>query len=102
MEGRSRSDDRSSSCFAPKRDGLCSPSRQVADKTSAGGKSELHRAMRRVTPGQGDLTESGTENIPPRLRFRLLEARASAGKPVMKVGLLLVARMLEGRRAEAR
>ena len=31
----------------------------------AGGKSELRRAVRRVTPGQGDLKESGTENIPP-------------------------------------
>jgi hypothetical protein len=30
-----------------------------------GGKYELHRAARRVTPGQGDLTESGTENTPP-------------------------------------
>jgi len=30
-----------------------------------GGKSELQRAVRRVMPGQGDLTESGTENIPP-------------------------------------
>jgi hypothetical protein len=29
-----------------------------------GGKSELRRAVRRVTPGQGDLKESGTENIP--------------------------------------
>jgi hypothetical protein len=28
----------------------------------AGGKSELRRAVRRVTPGQGDLKESGTEN----------------------------------------
>jgi hypothetical protein len=27
-----------------------------------GGKSELRRAVRRVTPGQGDLKESGTEN----------------------------------------
>ena len=31
----------------------------------AGGKSELRRAVRRVTPGQGDLKDSGTENIPP-------------------------------------
>ena len=31
----------------------------------AGGKSELHRAVRRVIPGQGNLTDSGTENIPP-------------------------------------
>src|SRR5262245_34461304 len=29
------------------------------------GKSELRRAVRRVTPGQGNLKESGTENIPP-------------------------------------
>ena len=31
----------------------------------ARGKSELRRAVRRVTPGQGNLKESGTENIPP-------------------------------------
>jgi hypothetical protein len=31
----------------------------------AGGKSELRRAVRRVTPGQGDLKESGTENTQP-------------------------------------
>ena len=30
-----------------------------------GGKSELHRIVRRVTPGQGDLKESGTETKPP-------------------------------------
>jgi len=35
-----------------------------------GGKSELHRAVRRVTPGQGNLTESGTENIPPAFVLR--------------------------------
>jgi hypothetical protein len=34
-------------------------------KAMAGGKSELRRAVRRVTPGQGDLKDSGTENIPP-------------------------------------
>ena len=34
----------------------------------AGGKSELRRAVRRVTPGQGNLKESGTENIPPDVR----------------------------------
>ncbi len=32
-----------------------------------GGKSELRRAVCRVIPGQGDLKESGTEKIPPRL-----------------------------------
>ena len=37
----------------------------AARKASAGGKSELRRAVRRVTPGQGNLKESGTENIPP-------------------------------------
>ena len=30
-----------------------------------GGKSELRRAVRRLMAGQGDLKESGTENIPP-------------------------------------
>src|SRR5439155_1541235 len=29
------------------------------------GKSELRRAVRRVTPGQGNLKESGTENTQP-------------------------------------
>ena len=33
-------------------------------KSAAGGKSELRRAVRRVTPGRGNPTESGTENIP--------------------------------------
>ena len=39
----------------------------TASSRSAGGrgKSELRRAVRRVTPGQGNLTDSGTENIPP-------------------------------------
>jgi len=35
------------------------------ERAQAGGKSELRRAVRRVTPGQGNLKESGTENIPP-------------------------------------
>src|SRR3954462_4249795 len=33
---------------------------------SKGGKSELRRAVRRVTPGRGNSKDSGTENIPPR------------------------------------
>ena len=37
---------------------------RLARRATAGGKSELRRAVRRVTPGQGDLKESGTENIP--------------------------------------
>jgi len=41
----------------------------AASQTTAGalrirGKSELRRAVRRVTPGQGNLKDSGTENIP--------------------------------------
>src|SRR5204862_3142429 len=39
------------------------PSR--ASRASARGKSELRRAVRRVTPGRGNPKESGTENIPP-------------------------------------
>jgi len=38
---------------------------RLARAAKAGGKSELRRAVRRVTPGQGNLKESGTENIPP-------------------------------------
>ena len=40
----------------------------VADgsMSSIGGKSELHRAGCRVTPGGGDPKESATEKIPPR------------------------------------
>src|SRR5205823_1845778 len=34
-------------------------------RASARGKSELRRAVRRVTPGQGDLKDSGTENTQP-------------------------------------
>jgi len=36
-----------------------------ARRAKARGKSELRRAVRRVTPGQGNLKDSGTENIPP-------------------------------------
>ena len=43
---------------------------------SRGGKSELRRAVRRVTPGQGNLKESGTENIPPRLALRASSRQA--------------------------
>lgn len=38
---------------------------------SAGGKSGLHRARCRVTPGQRELTESATEKIPPAVRVRV-------------------------------
>ncbi len=33
--------------------------------SDAGGKSGLHRAECRVTPGEGNLEESATENRPP-------------------------------------
>jgi len=44
----------------------------------AGGKSELHRAGCRVTPGEGDLKESATENIP--------RPRVIPGRKVEKAG----------------
>ncbi len=40
--------------------------RRCPPTAEAGGKSELRRAVRRVTPGQSNLTDSGTEKIPPR------------------------------------
>src|SRR5438034_252688 len=42
---------------------------------SRGGKSELRRAVRRVTPGRGNSKESGTENTPP-----TIARRAKVGK----------------------
>ena len=39
-------------------------------RTEVGGKSDLRRAVRRVTPGQGNLTDSGTEKIPPAFALR--------------------------------
>jgi hypothetical protein len=47
-----------------------------AMRAKARGKSELRRAVRRVTPGQGDLKDSGTENIPP----AVAPSGATAGK----------------------
>ena len=47
--------------------------RRKVREGEARGKSELRRAVRRVTPGQGNLTDSGTENIPP------AEARKGGG-----------------------
>ena len=46
----------------------------------ARGKSELRRAVRRVTPGQGNLKESGTENIPPAVAPK--GAKAGKGEKV--------------------
>jgi hypothetical protein len=45
-----------------------------------GGKSELQRAVRRVTPGQGNLTDSGTENT--QLTWRIFGCAASNGEKV--------------------
>ena len=42
---------------------ITAPKRRKA--RTRGGKSELRRAVRRVTPGQGNLKESGTENTQP-------------------------------------
>ena len=41
------------------------PAARAPEGAKARGKSELRRAVRRVTPGQGNLKDSGTENIPP-------------------------------------
>ena len=54
---------------------------EVRGAGSRGGKSELRRAVRRLTTGQGDLKESGTENIPPSLR-RLSAKGGSAPRGV--------------------
>jgi len=47
-------------------------SQTTADRSTegakVGGKSELRRAVRRVTPGRGNPKDSGTENIPPDFR----------------------------------
>src|SRR5688500_2028078 len=50
----------------------------VVRRTEVGGKSDLRRAVRRVTPGQGNLTDSGTEKIPPAFAPSALRR----GKPV--------------------
>ena len=49
-----RCDNRASQ---PARRPLASGSRATARTAEAGGKSELRRAVRRVTPGQGNLTD---------------------------------------------
>jgi hypothetical protein len=41
---------------------------QLAERAKVGGKSELRRAVRRVTPGRGNPKDSGTENTPPTCR----------------------------------
>ena len=61
-------------CFRICHNGLVAVGQTTAASANRGrprssrgrGKSELRRTVRRVTPGQGDLTDSGTENIPPR------------------------------------
>src|SRR4029079_18187181 len=54
--------------LATERDGR--RAERLAGAAKSGGKSELRRAVRRVTPGQGNLKDSGTENIPPRKKGR--------------------------------
>ena len=59
--------------------------RLMLERASAGGKSELRRAVRRVTPGQGNLKESGTENIPPAFaRFACYGAAGSHKGPARR------------------
>jgi len=51
---------------------------------SGGGKSELRRVVRRVTPGQGDLKDSGTENTPPDFAcFASFVGQACEGLPAV-------------------
>jgi len=49
-----------------------------ARRAKARGKSELRRAVRRVTPGQGNLKDSGTENIPPASRRLTMRSGAAS------------------------
>jgi len=37
----------------------------LVEREGGGGKSELRRAVRRVTPGRGNSKDSGTENTQP-------------------------------------
>src|SRR5206468_9056054 len=53
------------------------------------GKSELRRAVRRITPGQGNLKESGTENIP-------LSMATLKGSPYVRSAGLLGPRSKQG------
>ena len=48
-------------------------------RASEGGKSELRRAVRRVTPGQGNLKDSGTENTQPTAGRKACRAEARKG-----------------------
>ncbi len=57
--------------------GPAAPKRPKGAK--AGGKSELRRAVRRVTPGQGNLKESGTENTQPTAGRKACRAEARKG-----------------------
>jgi len=74
---RSRLDDRS-----PSRFGVRAALHSIAplfDKASAGGKSELHRAARRITPGQGNLTDQWHRKYTARLRAFGATARQARG-----------------------
>ena len=52
-------------CRGARRPSTCGPAlREPRRGESKRGKSELHRAVRRVTPGRGNSKESGTENTP--------------------------------------
>ena len=51
---------------------------RLASGESGGGKSELRRAVRRVTPGRGNSKDSGTENT----QLTSAATRASNGEKV--------------------
>jgi hypothetical protein len=55
-----------------------SPQRPARAAKAEGGKSELRRAVRRVTPGRGNSKDSGTENT----QLTSAATRASNGEKV--------------------
>lgn len=46
-----------------------------------GGKSGLHRVKRQITSGKRELTESATENIPPRILCEVRVKRCGKSAP---------------------
>src|SRR5262245_50902598 len=67
MTGRRAPDDRLRRSLAG--------ARQGEGGGGGGGKSELRRAVRRLTAGRGDPKESGTEKIPPTAGRKACRAR---------------------------
>jgi len=62
--------------------GLACSSRPDDRRLHVGGKSELPRAVRWVTPSPGDGKESATENIPPSPRGEVRVKRCGKSAPL--------------------